>query len=144
MSSELGCLQWNKLITAPKTDMLILHPLDSQEWLVLQKGSITRREGASPDPSLFILLSWKTLCEKREISTQRYPLYISTGGFLPAQLQLWSIYFTSQNYKIQIHSAYRFQNRIENKQFIFHARQSSRETAAKIDYGLQGVLVVRI
>lgn len=125
-------------------NLLVPRPFDSQPWLVLQKGSITGREGGSPDPSLVILQTWKSPCEKREISAPRYLLYISTGGFLPDQLQLWSIYFTSQNYKIQIRSAYKFQNRIENKHFIFHARQSSRKTAAKIDYGLQNVLVVTI
>lgn len=52
-------------------NLLFPHPLDSQAWLVLQKGSVTGREGASPDPSLVALQSWKSPCEKREISAQR-------------------------------------------------------------------------
>lgn len=110
--SELGCFQKNKLITTPQTGLLTPHALASWPRLVLQKESVSGREGASPDLSLFVLLSWKTSCEKRKKnSAQRYLLYISTGGFFPAQPQLQNIYFTLWTLKIQIHSAYKFKNR---------------------------------
>lgn len=64
--SELGCFQKNKLITTPQTGLLTPHALASWPRLVLQKDSVSGREGASPDLSLFVLLSWKTSCEKRK------------------------------------------------------------------------------
>lgn len=106
-------------------------PLDSQTWLVLQKWSITGRRGSQPRSITVHFAELKNpVWEKGNFYSK-----VSASHFYRMFLtsSLWSMYFTSQNYKIQIHSAYKFQNRIENKEFIFRASRSSRKTSAKID-----------
>lgn len=139
--SELGCFQKNKWITTPQTGLLTPHALASWPRLVLQKDSVSGREGASPDLSLFVLLSWKTSCEKRKKKILLKGIYFTFLQEVSFQLnpncRAFTLHYGLLKFKyIQPTNLKTDQNK------LFFMPDKAIRKIAKIDYGLQSVLVV--
>lgn len=138
--SELGCFQKNKLITTPQTGLLTPHALASWPRLVLQKDSVSG--GREPAQIYHCSFCWvgrpHVRKEKKILLKGIYFTFLQEVSFqLNPNCRTFTLHYGLLKFKyIQPTNLKTDQNK------LFFMPDKAIRKIAKIDYGLQSVLVV--